>query len=163
MKLRPAALFSFGALIFFCVFVYLAQDWRVQARLYPWVIGIPMVILAVIQVILDLKGVQAKKTDDATPMDFQFTQEVDPVIAQKRAVVMFAWLLGFFFMIWLLGFPIAVPLMMFCYLRFQGKEPWVLSMSLTAIAWVFFYGLFVKLLTLPFPEGFIITWLGWGA
>ena len=162
MKIRPAALFSFCALIFFCVFVYLAHDWRPQARLYPWVIGIPMLFLAVAQVIFDLKGVQAKKSDDATPMDFQFTQEIDPVTAKKRAIIMFSWLVGFFLLIWLLGFPIGIPLMMFCYLKFQGEEPWVLSIALTIIAWVCFYALFVKLLTLPFPEGLIITWLSLG-
>jgi len=163
LKLRPAALFSLCALIFFCVFVYLAQEWRLQAKLYPLAIGIPMLILAFVQVILDMKGVQAKKSDDATPMDFQFTQEIDPITAKKRAIIMFAWLLGFFFLIYLLGFPIGIPIMMFCYLKFQGDEPWGLSIMLTVVAWVFFYGLFVKLLTLPFPEGLIITWLGVGA
>lgn len=163
MKITPPALFSFCALVFFCVFVYLAQDWRMQARLYPWAIGIPMVILAIAQVILDLKGVKAKQSDDGappTPMDFQFTKDIDPVTAKKRAIIMFAWLLGFFALIWLLGFPIGIPLMMFAYLKFQGGESWVLSITLTVVAWIFFYGLFVKMLTLPFPEGLIITWLG---
>lgn len=163
MKIRPAALFSFCALVFFCVFVYLAQEWRMQARLYPWAIGIPMVILAIAQVILDLKGVKAKQSDDGappTPMDFQFTKDIDPVTAKKRAVIMFGWLLGFFALIWLLGFAIGIPLMMFTYLKFQGGESWALSITLTVIAWLFFYGLFVKLLTLPFPDGLIITWLG---
>ncbi|MBM4296994.1 MAG: hypothetical protein FJ143_04570, partial [Deltaproteobacteria bacterium] len=67
MKIRPQAIFSFCALVFFCVFVYQAQDWRLQARLYPYAIGIPMIILALIQVILDLKGYVAKQSDDATP------------------------------------------------------------------------------------------------
>jgi len=166
VKIRPPAVFSFCALVFFCVFVYLAQDWRMQARLYPWAIGIPMLILAIVQVILDLKGVKAKPSDDgapSTPMDFQFTKDVDPATAKKRAIVMFSWLFGFFGLIWLLGFPIAIPLMMFAYFKFQGGESWVLSITLTIIAWIFFYGLFVKLLTLPFPEGLIITWLGLGA
>ena len=65
MKIRPAALFSICAFIFFCVFVYMAQDWRMQARLYPWAIGIPMLVLAIVQVILDLKGVTAKQSADA--------------------------------------------------------------------------------------------------
>jgi hypothetical protein len=166
LKFRPAALFSFCALVFFCVFVYLAQEWRMQARLYPWAIGIPMVILAIAQVILDLKGVKAKQSDDGappTPMDFQFTKDIDPATAKKRAIIMFSWLFGFFALIWLLGFPIAIPLMMFAYFKFQGGESWVLSTTLTVIAWLFFYGLFVKLLTLPFPEGLIITWLGLNA
>ncbi|MGH7797369.1 MAG: tripartite tricarboxylate transporter TctB family protein [Candidatus Binatia bacterium] len=160
MKITPAALFSFCALVFFCVFVYLAQEWRLQARLYPWTIGIPMVILAVVQVILDLKGFKAKQSADATPVDFQFTKDIDPETAKKRAIVMFSWLLGFFALIWLLGFPIGIPLMMFAYLKFQGGESWVLSITLTVIAWLFFYGLFIKLLHLPFPDGLIITWLG---
>jgi len=163
LKITPPALFSFCALIFFCVFVYMAQDWRMQARLYPWAIGIPMLILAIVQVILDLKGIKAKQSSDATPMDYQFSQVTDPVTARKRTIIMFSWLVGFFFGIWLLGFPIAIALMMFTYLKFQGNESWVLSIALTVIAWLFFWGLFVKLLTLPFPEGLIITWLGIGA
>jgi len=134
-----------------------------QARLYPWTIGVPMLILAIVQVILDLKGVKAKQSSDATPMDYQFSQVTDPVIARKRTITMFSWLVGFIFGIWLLGFPIAIALMMFTYLKFQGKEPWVLSITLTVIAWVFFWILFVRLLNLPFPEGLLITWLGLGA
>lgn len=135
-----------------------------QARLYPWTIGIPMVILAIAQVILDLKGVKAKQSDDGappTPMDFQFTKDIDPVTSKKRAIIMFAWLLGFFALIWLFGFSIGIPLMMFGYLKFQGGESWALSITLTVIAWLFFNGLFVRLLHLPFPDGLLITWLGW--
>jgi putative tricarboxylic transport membrane protein len=162
LKIRPAALFSFCALVFFCVFVYQAQDWRMQARLYPWAIGIPMLFLAIVQVIMDLRGVKAKESSDGppTPMDFQFTQEIEPALAKRRAITMFAWLLGFFVAIVFLGFNLAIPLMMFTYMRFQGKESWLLSLTLTVIAFVFYYGLFVKLLTLPFPEGLLLTWLG---
>ena len=131
-----------------------------QARLYPWAIGIPMLILAIVQVILDLKGVKAKSSADATPMDYQFTKDVDPATAKKRAITMFAWLFCFFLAIWLVGFIISIPVMMFTYMKFQGKESWVLSTVLTVIAFVFFYGLFVKLLNLPFPDGVLTTWLG---
>ena len=65
MKIRPAALFSICAFVFFCVFVYMAQDWRMQARLYPWAIGIPMLVLAIVQVILDLKGVKRNSRPSA--------------------------------------------------------------------------------------------------
>ena len=90
MKIRPAAIFSFCALIFFCVFVYQAHDWRMQARLYPFAIGIPMIILAIIQVIFDLKGVESK-AQDAAPVDFQMSQTVAPDVAFKRTVNIFSW------------------------------------------------------------------------
>jgi hypothetical protein len=160
LKIRPAAIFSFCALIFFIIFVYQAQDWRMQARLYPYAIGIPMIILAIIQVILDLKGVVRKQTD-AAPVDFQFSQNIDPVLAKKRTINIFAWILGFFVGIYLLGFPITIPLLVFTYLKFQSGEKWGLSIILTVGAWLVFYGLFVKLLVLPFPDGKIFTWLGY--
>jgi hypothetical protein len=162
VKIRPAALFSLCALIFFIVWVYEAQEWRLQARLYPWAIGFPMVILAFVQVILDLKGYKHKETSEGPPipMDFQFTKEIDPSTARNRAIIMFAWLFGFFFIVWLVGFNIGVPLMVFAYLKLHSKEPWLLSIILTAVAFVFFYVLFVKLLTLPFPDGRIFIWLG---
>lgn len=162
MKLRPPALFSLVALIFFCVFVYTAQEWRMQARLYPWAIGIPMLILAVIQFVLDLKGVKAKESSDGTPMDFQFRgqKEMAPDVVRKRTITMFSWLFGFFFMIYLLGYVVAIPLMVFTYLKFQSNESWVLSTTLTVIAFIFFYSLFVKLLNLPFPDGAVQTMLG---
>ena len=160
MKVRPQAIFSFIFLIFFIVFVYHAQDWRLQARLYPYVIGIPMVILALIQVILDLKGIERKQMD-AAPVDFQFAQlTVAPEVARNRAIRMFCWLFGFFLSIWLVGFAITIPLLVFSYLKIQSNEKWMLSLTLTAAAYVFFWTLFVRLLTLPFPEGKIFTWLG---
>ena len=159
MKIRPAAIFSFCALVFFCVFVYQAQDWRLQAQLYPYAIGIPMIILAIIQVILDLKGYE-RKQQDATPMDLQTTVAVEPALAFKRTVNTFAWFIGFYLGVWLIGFQITIAVVVFSYMYFHGKEKLMLSATLTVIAWVFFYALFVKLLTLPFPEGLIQTWLG---
>lgn len=161
MKVRPQAIFSFVFLIFFIVFVYQAQDWRLQARLYPWAIGIPMIILALIQVILDLRGVERKQQDEAPVMDYQFSQTVEPKLARRRAITMFCWLFGFFFSIWLLGFSITIPLMVFSYLKIQSNEKWGISILLTVLAWLFFYFLFVRLLTLPFPDGLIFTWLGY--
>jgi hypothetical protein len=160
VKIRPAAIFSFCALIFFIVWVYLAQEWRLQARLYPWAIGFPMVVLAFIQVILDARGYKAKETTDGAPVDFQFTKEIDPATAKKRALIMFGWLFGFLLIIKFLGFIIGIPLMVFSYLKFQSGESWITSIVLTVIAFVAFWILFVKLLTLPFPEGLIFTWLG---
>jgi hypothetical protein len=161
LKVRPQAIFSFVFLIFFIVFVYQAQDWRLQARLYPWAIGIPMIILALIQVILDLRGVERKQQDDAPVMDYQFSKTVAPEVARRRAVIMFCWLFGFFLCIWLLGFSITIPLMVFSYLKIQSNEGWGISIILTVVAWLFFYFLFVRLLTLPFPDGLIFTWLGY--
>lgn len=160
MKIRPAAIFSFCSLIFFIVFVYQAMNWRMQARLYPFVIGIPMIFLAIIQVIFDLKGIESKQDDNAAPVDIQRTTTIEPAVAFKRTVNTFGWFFAFFFGCWLVGFSVTIPIIVFSYMYFQGKEKLWLSSTLTVIAFIFYYSLFVKLLNLPFPDGVIQTWLG---
>ena len=162
MKARPQAILSAIFLLLFIVFVYQAQGWRLQARLYPWAIGIPMLILALVQVILDLKGVKSKPDSGGAPVDFQMSQDVDPAMARRRALITFAWIFGFFLLIWLVGFSIAIPAMVFGYLKIQSREPWLISIVLTAVASLVFWALFVWLLTLPFPQGIIFDWLGIG-
>lgn len=160
MKIRPGAIFSFIALIFFCVFVYQAYEWRLQARLYPWAIGIPMIVLAIIQVIFDMKGIESKQDANATPVDIQRTTDLAPEIVRKRTINIFAWFFGFFAGCYLVGFTVTIPVIVFSYMYFQGKERFQLAATLTVIAFVFYYSLFVKLLNLPFPDGQIQTWLG---
>ncbi len=161
MKLRPQVLLSLVVAIFFIVFAYQAKDWRLQARLYPWAIGIPMLILAVLQVVLDLKGVGPKQGANAAPVDMQLAARADPAVARRRTINIFSWIVGYLVAVWLLGFGYCVPLIVFLYLKVQSRESWLLSVALAAIAWIFFYGLFDRLLHIPFPDGELFNWLGW--
>jgi hypothetical protein len=160
MKFRPQLLLGVILVVFFAVFVYSAKDWRLQARLYPWAIGIPMLVLALAQVALDLKGIGAKKSADAAPVDVRFAERADPVAARRRTINIFCWIIGYIVAIWLLGYFYSVPLLVFLYLKVQSRESWTLSIALTAAAWLSFWGLFDRLLHLPFPEGVLFTWLG---
>lgn len=160
MKFRPQTIFAVVILIFFAVFVYEAWEWRLQARLYPWAIGIPMVALALLQIVFDLTGKTARKDTGNAPVDFQFGQSMDSAVATRRTVSIFSWIIGFFIVIWLLGFSVAVPALVFLYLKFQAGEQWWLSVLLTVAAWLVFWGLFTRLLHLPFPEGQLLLWLG---
>lgn len=160
MKIRPQAIFSFIVFIFFVLFVYEAREWRLQARLYPWVIGIPMVILALVQIFVDLKGETTSKPADGAPVDFQFGQAMDSAVARSRTINIMSWILGLFISVWLLGFPISIPLLVFLYLKAQSREGWILSLILTGTAWLVFWGLFDRLLHLPFPEPQLFVWLG---
>jgi tripartite tricarboxylate transporter TctB family protein len=162
MKLKPQLLFDLAVLFFFAIFVYEAKDWRLQARLYPWVIGISMLALSVVHIVLELRSGSDKPSAQPTavPVDIQFTQGVDPDVARRRAINVFCWIFGFFAGIWLLGFPLAVPAFIFLYLKVQSGERWGLSLALTGAAGLIFWGLFVRLLHIPFPEGAIFSLLG---
>jgi len=64
-----------------------------------------------------------------------------------------AWMAFFIMLVFLLGFPTAVPLFIFGYLFIAGRESWLLSTALALIAWGAFYLLFQKLLHFPFDAG----------
>ena len=146
-------------LVFFAFFVWEAREWRLQARLYPLAIGIPMLVLALVQLVLTLKGTDKKAAPSDAPVDFQFGQAMDSALARRRTLNIFSWIFGFLAGIWLLGFSLAVPAMVFLYLKVQSREALMLSLGLTGAAWLLFWGLFERLLRLPFPEAQLFVWM----
>ena len=162
MRLTPRLGFSFLVLVFFCYLVWEAGEWRLQARLYPWAIGIPMILLAVINIFQELRGPkeESESASDNAPADFQLTQTVDWEVAVRRTANILTWIVGFMAGIWLLGFSITVAGMSFGYLKIQSKEGWPMSLILTAAAWLVYYVVFERTLLLPFPEGQVFRWLG---
>jgi heme/copper-type cytochrome/quinol oxidase subunit 4 len=160
MKFKPQLILSILLVVFFTIFAYTAKDWRLQARLYPWAVGIPMLVLALVQLVLDLRGIEPAKSRNDAPVDVQFAERADPVVARRRTINIFSWIVGYIVAIWLIGFFYSVPLLVFLYLKVQSRERWPLSIALTAIAWIFFWALFDRLLHLPFPQGALFAWLG---
>jgi hypothetical protein len=160
MKFKPQLVLSILLVVFFSIFVYTARDWRMQARLYPWAIGIPMLVLALVQLVLDLRGIEPAKGRADAPVDVTFAARADPVVARRRTLNIYSWIVGYIFAIWLIGFSYSVPLVVFLYLKVQSRESWLLSIALTAAAWLLFWSLFDRLLHLPFPQGELFAWLG---
>jgi hypothetical protein len=131
--------------------VITAWDWPSKAALFPLAIGIPLLCLAAAEAAWSLLGSKEQKSE---AMDFQLSVNEKSL---PRTLVGIAWMLGFFAAIVLLGFPIAVPLFVLLYLKLQGREGWTVSLVMTLAVWGLFYGLFDRLLHLPFPAGRIFS------
>ena len=123
--------------------VFAAYGWPRKAALFPLAIGIPLLVLALIEAIWALKSSEA--AGDPMP---------------RGIALPWAWMVGFLALIVLLGFPVAVAAFMLIYLKFAAKEGWIFSIVVTALVWGAFYGLFDAMLHLPFPEGWLLEWLG---
>lgn len=137
--------------------LYASLDWPLRTALFPRVIAIPLLLLALTEMILSALGVEKEREGHA--VDFELTTDVDPAVAQKRTLGIVGWTLGFLALILVIGFPLAVPLFVFLYLKLVGKEGWVLTVILTALSWLFMEGLFDRLLHIPFPQGWIFSLL----
>ena len=133
--------------------LYASWSWPFRTALFPRVIALPIFFLAVTEWALSVWGSETAQEGHA--VDFQLTETVEPALARKRTIAIIAWTLGFFVLILLVGFPLAVPIFVFAYLKIAGREPWTLAIILTAVAWITMEGLFDRFLHIPFPDGLI--------
>jgi len=122
-------------------------------------VSIPLIVLAILNLVLEFVGGKEKPSGPAS--EAEFVNDVPPEVARRRVVEVFSWIAGFIVLVFLLGFPVAVPLFMISYLTMQSRIGWLQSMILTAGAWGFFYYVFQRLLNLQFEAGMIQTWMGW--
>jgi len=152
--------------ILFCVFlilvaataIYLALDWPFNAALFPLSVSIPLLILAATQLWQLLCG--EEEVIESAAVDLEFSSDVPPEIERRRVIAAFAWIAGFILTVYLIGFPLTVPLFICCYLRFESGVGALPTIAATAITWAMFYGLFQKLVHLQFEEGALQAWLG---
>lgn len=133
--------------------LYASWNWPFRTALFPRVIALPILFLALIESALSVWSIESER--DGHAVDFQLTDTVEPVLATQRTIAIILWTVGFMVLIVLVGFPLAVPIFVFVYLRIAGREPWALTIILTAMSWLFMEGLFNRLLHLPFPEGWV--------
>jgi Tripartite tricarboxylate transporter TctB family len=135
-----------------------AHDWPLKAALFPMMTGIPLLVLALIQLVLELRG--RMEPSGHPVMDLQHSTDVPAELARRRTFATFAWMAGFILLVLFVGFSLAVPIFAFSYLKFQGSAGFRTSVPIAAAAWAFFYGLFERVLQLQFEAGLIQTWLG---
>ena len=152
---------SFLTLCFIALFAYVvieASDMPLQAKLYPWTIGIIALVLLAYQLVREILP-PAKTETDQTGVDIDFTEEESSKVGKRRALELFGWMYGFALVLWLIGFYTAVPLMVLAYML-RHKETLVMTLSLPLGAGIATWYIFGHLLHLPFPPGLLLEWVG---
>jgi len=132
--------------------------WEPRAALFPWVIGLPSLILAIFVLIQEsLRSTRVVKIVDLPSVDSE--PEIEPIVERQRTLSIAGWIVGFFLAIWIVGFVPASAIATFLYLKIGASERWPITLAITACCWLFFYGVFSYALQLPFPAGEIFSWL----
>ncbi len=158
MRYDGKHLISLCLLVLAAGVVIKAVRWQLKSALFPMVVGILVMIMAI--TVLLLGFFRREKVDSKqSTMDFEFSEHMDKRLAIRRTLLTSSWIIGFFAMIIFFGFSISVPLYIFLYLKLYGKEKWGISLIIAASSWVFFYSLFVRLLDIPMQEGWVVKWL----
>jgi len=149
--------FSLFIVVMFICALWQSMRFNVRAGLFPWAIGFPVLALAIVQFVMDFLGKGGRCSGDS-PIEAEV--ELPSDVVNRRTAGIFVWIIGYFAAIWLLGFSIAAPLCTFIQLKIGAREKWFITLILTVAAWAFIYGVFDRLLHVPFPPGILFEWLG---
>lgn len=153
MRVTPSLLFTLLVALVAAGMVYTAKDWPLGTGLFPSSVGIPVLVMALIQLILDAyKSRKASDPGTQETGDLQVDWTMSAADVAARGLTFAAWLLAMFFGILLLGFFITVPVFTLLYLRYQARESWSLTLALTAAMLVFFVGVFDQILHIHWLE-----------
>jgi len=158
MKSTGNVVFSLFLMALAGYVIYTASHWSFKTGFFPLAAAIPLMILAALHLALQLFGPAEAAGERAA--EAEFSNELPPEMLRRRALATFLWIAGFVLLVYLLSFPIAVPLFIFLYLKFQSAVNWLGSAALTAITWIFYHALFERLINLRFEPGWVQTTLG---
>lgn len=156
-RITLATLFTVSMVIIFAWALWESKDFGFHAGLFPWAVGFPALALAIVQLGIELTGKGTGGSAESVPVA---RPELTTSLVYRRTASIAVWIIGYFLLIWLLGFSLAVPLATFLHLKVAGREKWAATLIPTLIAWGFFYGLFDRGLHMPFPEGRLFFWFG---
>ncbi len=148
------ALFTATVAVLLALALWQSRNFGFRAGLFPWVIGIPTLCLAVAQLTKDIFGHEKPKGELAA---WEVAVNVPPEVAKQRTVSILLWTVGFFLAIWFLGFSYSVPLSMLLYLKLAAKEKWPMAIAISFLTWLCIYAMFERALSVPFPEGLLFT------
>jgi len=142
------------AVVMLAIFVtmsLMALGFPEKARLLPLMIGIPGSVLALVQVLRELR----------TAIDKVVESDEEQRQARRNERHMFIWMLLFFFGFLGFGFVYAAPLLVFGFLRIGMKESLTIGVISAVATWAVLYGLFETAFQIQLFNGLLIEWL-WG-
>lgn len=146
--------------------VYAATAWPYKAALFPTIVGIPGVVLAVTISLLAFRRSQRPKATEKTARtgnnatDLTLDESLLTMEGFKRTCEIFAWILAAFVLSWLIGQKLALPLFVFAYMKLGSREGWLLSIGMTIGCVILLLGIFDYVVNVAWWEGELYQWLG---
>ncbi len=132
--LSGQVLTAVAMLAIFVTMSVMALGFPEKARLMPLMIGIPGSVLALVQVLRELR----------TAIDKAVQADEEQGQTRRNERHMFIWMLLFFFGFLGFGFVYAAPLLVFGFLRIGMKESLTIGVISAVATWAVLYGLFEK-------------------
>jgi hypothetical protein len=167
-------------LALFLALVGIATQYPAEARFMPFVVGIPPILLCLLQLVLDARERRRAAETVDTRSDLQKAQDqvarmvgrsvefevatlpgaaeqLSPEERVRRELILWAYFLGFISGILLFGFWVAVPVFLVAFLRFQAKSRWATALVLGIGASIALFFVFERGLKVQLHRGFVTS------
>ena len=154
LRFSNKALFSVVVAIILALALFQSRNFGYRAGLFPGSLEFQPLLLCLAQLSRDLWGKEKPKGDLAA---WEVAADVAPEVMHKEPSTFCCGPVGFFISIWLLGFSYSIPVSMILYLKLAGKEKWPMTIIITFFTWLFIYGLFERVLSIPIPDGLLVS------
>jgi hypothetical protein len=181
--LHPRTLVSVAMFAIFATMVAIASGYPWQAAMLPVVIGVPGMLLSLLQVVLDIRGYHRAEgvidprtafeiymdelkegTKGQVEIDIGPARELTTLVEDpstvgrsrgRREFLLWVAFYGLVSLVLVFGFWIGIPAFLIAFLRYYARESWRLTLTLTAAAWASMYVLLVLVLEQVLFEGFL--------
>lgn len=132
-----------------------ASAWQLQARLFPWVVGFPLLALSGVYLVRTLRTRPAEVPGESLAQAIGFWNPT----ARRETLRLVAWIGVFLVCITLFSMILGISLGLLLYLKLESKERWPLSVGLAATSFAYMYLLFDVAMHVAWPEGVVSSLL----
>jgi hypothetical protein len=143
-------------LIFAIFVVGYSLTFTPDARFGPMVIGIPLIVLLIIQVVVEKRSKKATSPEEATANDDGPSEHSK--ISGRTVLEIAVALAGLVAVVYVFGMVLGFAIFIFVYLKLRG-ERWLTTIALAVAVPAFIYGLFQVTLKMNIYKGILLPLL----
>jgi len=151
INVRADLLFSLLLIVLLAVFFIALSGYKPVTRRAPLVVMIPLTLMVLGETVRIIHKLRALKQEDPT-------QNLFPKLDKKKlakALQIIVWLIALLVLIYFAGHLGGIIIFLLVFLKFVSKEPWKISVGVSAGVTLGLYVLFEKILLIPLYRGAI--------
>lgn len=141
-----------------------AQSWSFGARIGPTAVAAALLLSGGVSLVyLLLSGRGVLEAEDTSHRGMHMDLASDDGSGARAVLIggltFFGWLVGFLVLVAVIGMLPAVPLLIIALMRLGGGESWRTTLIYAACVTLAVYGIFEKVIHVPWPDSLIGDWL----
>lgn len=158
-RISARQVFDIALVLVLAGVVYTAMGYNSQARLMPLLVGVPVLVLAVLQTINDFRSQPKPKagaSQVADAVDIAQREGTARVTGLAGTLAVYGWVLLVFVMIYLIGFVATTFLYTLLFMKVRSRMGWGISLGVSAGFLAFMYLLMIMALQVQLYDGILV-------